>query len=68
MSLLFRVIRVDVVLGNHNILERDYERVEGMPPDLDLGLNTEGTVDESLGKVLHHLLKREAGELGALMG
>ena len=47
--------------------KRDYEKVEGMPPDLYLSLNTEGTVDESLGNVLRHLLQREAKELGARM-
>ncbi len=43
--------------------KRDYEKVEGIPSDLFLPLNTEGRAEEGLARVFRHLLGRGAKEL-----
>jgi aminoglycoside phosphotransferase family enzyme/predicted kinase len=46
--------------------KKDYEKVEGIPSDLYLSLNTELSPEECLGQIFQHLLRRAGRELSAV--
>jgi hypothetical protein len=43
--------------------KKDYEKVEGIPSDLYLPLDTERSAEECLGQIFQHLLRRAGREL-----
>ncbi len=47
--------------------KKDYEKVEGIPADLYLSLNTEEPARECLGQIFQHLLRRRGRELSAAL-
>jgi hypothetical protein len=45
--------------------KKDYDRVEGFDADLHLPLDTGRSLEECVGRILQHLLRRAGRELSA---